>query len=382
MAFCTRCGKQIEEGQVCSCSVTAGKNFEKVKEKVNKAKEDSKGIYERGQKIIPQNICSNEGEIPIRQYNLAVLRSRIKFMRAEGRMQVTNKRLIFRAPGRSLMGKTTLQHEFAIDDIAGLEIRKDYRFSFWDLLLGLYIALGFFYSVFMVSPLGSGFSATQYDWPSIGIQSNFNGDDYGYYNDNNYEYSDGYTDDSAMYSENYKETESKPNYNWIGIVISFGFAIAGIYLIFKMKRKFLLKSFLCSVSASCFFLASTYVTSALLLSDLSGFMIAISGIFTVIFRLAGILSALGVIVFGVLFAFKPNLVIDIKVKGGTSPIQIRRKKKGLAGGLKGISSDSDYTGYNEVMPWHDTDIAIREIGAMISDIQILGDLGVRKWIQR
>ena len=38
-----------------------------------------------------------------------------------------------------------------------------------------------------------------------------------------------------------------------------------------------------------------------------------------------------------------------------------------------------FTGYNEVLPTEQTNKAIREIGAMISDIQKLGDLAVEKW---
>ncbi len=53
-----------------------------------------------------------------------------------GRLQVTNKRLLFRATGRSVRGKTTLQHEFALDDMKGFEIHKNYRFSILDLLVG------------------------------------------------------------------------------------------------------------------------------------------------------------------------------------------------------------------------------------------------------
>jgi hypothetical protein len=90
--------------------------------------------YESGKKIIPECIEQNEGEIPVRQYDVAILRTPIKFMRAEGRIQVTNKRLIFRATGRSLMGRTTLQHEFNLAEIGGIEIRKDWRFGIWRFL--------------------------------------------------------------------------------------------------------------------------------------------------------------------------------------------------------------------------------------------------------
>ena len=83
--------------------------------------EEAENVYERGMKIVPDCISADEGEIPIRQYVVAKLRTLHKLNWAEGRLQITNKRVIFRAPGHALMGRTVLQHEFAIDEIAGVE---------------------------------------------------------------------------------------------------------------------------------------------------------------------------------------------------------------------------------------------------------------------
>lgn len=101
--------------------------------------------YERGQKIVPDNIAPNESEIPVRQYNLCVMRSRIKGARAEGRLQLTNKRILFRAKGTAPVGETTIQHEFSIDEVAGFQIVRNFRFSILDLLLifALSVAIGY-----------------------------------------------------------------------------------------------------------------------------------------------------------------------------------------------------------------------------------------------
>ena len=141
MAFCTRCGRPIQEGQICSCSVNQmPKTNTSSKQGFWTSMKNHMGIgdpernltdcYERGQRIVPDSIKTNESEIPVKQYDIAVLWTLLKFERAEGRMQVTNKRVIFRACGRSMAGRTTLQHEFAIDEIAGIEARRDYKFSF------------------------------------------------------------------------------------------------------------------------------------------------------------------------------------------------------------------------------------------------------------
>jgi len=114
--------------------------------------------YERNLNIVPQCVDADSGEIPIKQYDISVLRTRLLFMRSEGRLQVTNKRVIFRATGRSLMGRTTLQHEFAIDEIAGTKIRKDHRLSFMNLIGSIFLmALGGYISMtLMMAVFGAG----------------------------------------------------------------------------------------------------------------------------------------------------------------------------------------------------------------------------------
>jgi len=108
--------------------------------------------YERGKKIVPDSIKSDEGEIPVKQYNIAILRNLFKFERAEGRMQVTNKRLVFRAAGRSVRGRTTLQHEYAINEIAGIEAVRNYKFSIQYLVGAILIIC---LSIFLISRCSS-----------------------------------------------------------------------------------------------------------------------------------------------------------------------------------------------------------------------------------
>ena len=102
--------------------------------------ESSLNVFEWNTSIVPDKVKPNDGEIPIKQYKVATLRSRIRGQRAEGRLQVTNKRLIFRAAGTSLMGRTTLQQEFAIDNIAGVEVRKSHRCSILSFIGGLLLS--------------------------------------------------------------------------------------------------------------------------------------------------------------------------------------------------------------------------------------------------
>ena len=97
----------------------------------------------------------------------------------------------------------------------------------------------------------------------------------------------------------------------------------------------------------------------------------------------GVLIALGVI-FALVSLFtlfvhsiKPNLALVIKTKSASEAIDIRRKKKSLFGGT--LNDKSDHTGYTEILPDADAELSIRELGAIINDIQKLGDFGVEKW---
>lgn len=89
----------------------------------------SKDPYEYNIPIVPDCVQPEDDEIVVKQYNIAKLRSRLKFMKAEGRLMVTNRRILFRAGGTSLTGNILQMHQFNLDEIAGVELHKDYKFS-------------------------------------------------------------------------------------------------------------------------------------------------------------------------------------------------------------------------------------------------------------
>jgi hypothetical protein len=100
-------------------------------------------IYESGKLIYPDCIAENVGsdipEVPIKQYNVAKFSTWYRFEKAEGRLQVTNKRILFRATGKSPYGKTVIQNEFAIAEVGGFEIRKGTVFYASYLVMALLI---------------------------------------------------------------------------------------------------------------------------------------------------------------------------------------------------------------------------------------------------
>jgi hypothetical protein len=86
--------------------------------------------FEHNIPIVPDCIEPEENEIIVKQYNIAKLRTRLKFMKAEGRLMVTNRRVLFRAAGTSLTGNILQEHQFDLNEIGGIEMHKDYKFSF------------------------------------------------------------------------------------------------------------------------------------------------------------------------------------------------------------------------------------------------------------
>ncbi len=284
--YCTRCGKPLYAGETCDCASINGveviQNFtRKFNQEVSKNDMCNGTYYERGSKIVPDNINSNEGEIPVKQYDAAVLRSRIKFMRAEGRLQVTNKRLLFRATGRSLRGKTVLQHEFSIDELSGLEIKKDYRFSFIDLLL-MIILMGIC-AIGVVTPIISGM------WRGAWFLSS---------------------------------------------LFALALAVVSVIAAVIKRKKYMLNSVLLSSSAAGLLQLG-------FLSKMSNYNSWGHNVFSGFITFLAIVFVIAALVELYLHCYKPNLLIQIKTKGGLAPIVICGAKRGLLSGLGlGLNQES------------------------------------------
>ncbi len=343
MPFCTKCGKQIGEGEQCQCSASAsyaapgaGSEFKSetgkyvkyatgeikgsVVSSVNAWKSEIKSTdaYERNIPIVPNTLKANEGEVPIKQYNhIARLRSRKLLTWAEGKMQVTSKRLIFRAPGRNILaGRQALQHEFDINDVAGVEFKKNYRFVPLDVLFGTLI----FYVGFMIMAMI--FGTLYEDIPAISII--------------------------------------------LGLV-------AGAALTLPL---FMLKGFHPYVKLLCYSGAmGSFLPLILWLvtegEELGALLSAIIGI--------ALLIVLIIRMFKVIL--QPNLQIVIKTKSGLGAVTIRHTPvvTGLGALFGGNNNIINFSGFDEVLPDVDTEAAIRELGAVIADVQSMGDKALEKW---
>ena len=318
--WCEHCGKEIERGFLDKVEVFFKKEeglifkircaFKKLLTQMGVGEKPTRDLdyYERGKQIAPDCIELDNGEIPIKQYNLAKLRSRLKFTTAEGRMQITNKRLIFRASGFSPAGKTLYQNEFALDKIDGIEIRKDYRFR------GIYLLLAWVMFVVQFGlVMGTSQSATG--------------------------------DGSVTWS-----------------IFAIAFAVILCMPFFVVYKRYFLK-LCCAYVGSCILSCSAAALDAGEFDGMSSFVSIIS----VAVAIIGIISLF-------LLCLQPNLVIEVKT-GGSPAMQIRHKYTSFFIWRK----MEEYSGFAEVIPWEDADLAIKEIGAIINDVKTLGDMGVEKW---
>lgn len=69
---------------------------------------------------------------------------------------------------------------------------------------------------------------------------------------------------------------------------------------------------------------------------------------------------------------------------GKEVIEIRRRQSGGIFSIIGMLfggrlRDTDFTGFGEVFPSEDSETAIRELGAIINDIQRMGDYAIDRW---
>ena len=93
------------------------------------------------------------------------------------------------------------------------------------------------------------------------------------------------------------------------------------------------------------------------------------------------LTSIGGLINLFLMAFVPNLAIIIKTKGALPGIQVQKETPiGLFSMLFGNSAPVN-SGFAEVLPWKDTDTAMRELGTIVDDIQTIGDTAISKWAE-
>lgn len=286
--------------------------------------QENNNIYERNKTIVPECINANDGEVPIKQYNFARLRTRYLFAKAEGRLQITNKRILFRATGRSVMGKSTLHQEFEISQIGGVEFRSRYDFNLLSLIGGFLVTAIF-------GAIGFGLASL------IGDES------------------------SSLY---------------------FGEVMAIIYEILAIGGCAFAAYYLRKIKSFNKYLTVRQILMAPGLGALLGYFMFGWGdgfdnealvVWLVILAIPALINL-------ILISFVPDLVAVIKTKGAIPGIEIKKENpQALLAFLFSGRHDDSNSGFMEVLPWTDTEIAIKEVGTIVDDIQTMGDAAIEKW---
>jgi hypothetical protein len=257
--------------------------------------------------MMPTCIAACEGEIPVKQYSVAELRSRGKFEKAQGRILVTNKRVLFRAFGGSAIGSAILQQEYPIEEIAGIEARLNRRLSMARFMSGVLLLFASF---------------------------------------------------SAACPINLFLYRSSPLFSAIFSLLS---GCLGIAPFFLWKSRFRRK--LAAAGLSFGFLASIAFFAA-----------------SPVFAVFAATSAAIALCCLYLHSLAPDLAIGVMMKGDSRKAGIRRRKQsGLLSFLFGSCAFGEHSGFSEVAPSAGALNSIHELGAVIRDIQEMGEAGVLKW---
>lgn len=257
------------------------------------------GAVEDNLMIVDQCIMPAEQEISIRQYNIARLETPL-WKKAYGRLQVTNRRVLFRSAGMSLAGPVIIENEFSLEEIGGIEIKTDYRFdilTFTFNLLAIICLNGIYTFAFQKILLLCKESIVP----------------------------------AAVFSV-------------LTILATF------ILLIFIKHKKLLKAAALLASFLSCSLLGITMRNNS--------FCWVLAAIFAIAFIIMCVFSAI---------VDDLHILIKIKGKGTKDVVEIGRK----------LTRD-ERSGFRIVRPWKDTEIAIRELGALIDDVKRFGNARLYK----
>ena len=246
----------------------------------------------------------------------------IPYERAVGKVQVTNKRVIFRAPGKGIAGRTCQTWEFSVDELAGVTSQKRFVPQAWALFVALLsTAIGFI--LYLLLSLA------------------FNKADAG-----------GMI---ALYT-----------------VFGFIFGFGGLVPFFLVNKHWFLKLMAQGFSLSAFLLGAIRLGAI----GRFGRMIEGSGaakFFSVVFWIFGVLVGILLLITIFIASLRPDLVLQLKGKTAVDAIFMKRKL------FRGVGMH--LATYTEVLPYKNVEDCIRELNAIIIDIQKLGDYAVEKWKQ-
>jgi hypothetical protein len=282
--------------------------------------------------LLKNSIIPAEGEQSVRSYFCTYYRSKFIGLKSDGYLAITNKRVIFQALGSSRAGDSIVQSEVPIADVSGISSYTGASFSFGKFLGNLFLSLAF--GAIVIGIL-AGIAA-------LGL--------------------------AHQVSSFYQNSDSStPNFIF-DIILGWIIAICTLIAMFVVNKKKIWHPVLGGCAASAFgYLGARSLINSSIQYYTNGSSSSASWL---LFIPAAVL---GVYIFirSILNGWEPTFSLAVGSKGGGStPISIAG-----ASGFLNISAVKALS----ARPAEDADTMLKEIGAVILDVQTLGDLGIAKW---
>ncbi|MBX3254146.1 MAG: hypothetical protein KF862_08410 [Chitinophagaceae bacterium] len=91
--------------------------------------------------ILGQSVTPCEGEVSIKSYQCTQFNSKVFGIKANGFLEVTNKRLLFQALGKDISSWSVIHSEVAVADVSEIKIYKGSSFNILLLIIGIILSL-------------------------------------------------------------------------------------------------------------------------------------------------------------------------------------------------------------------------------------------------
>ena len=324
----TPSGQRSEEEPEFNLSDTANRIKNSVKHGVKNLKDAYNTSYTSTNSILNTTLTPSDGERPVKQYRFMKMKLPIIGYKADASIQVTNKRILYHANGTNVFGsKEESYSEFSIDDVSGISIERSTSLNIPILLAFLLINIILFPAFLLFTYIGSIISVSGTNLSFIPIVFSIA----------------AFVGAIVLLKKKY--------YGFSHVVNSMGQNIAVGGVIALLAGKINISSLLGYSDSSSGIVTATGILFALIIS-----CIAVMNWITLIMSL-----------------FKKNISVVVTSKSGsTNTIDCSSNKSWLFG-MNNIKS---------LIYFFETDefpIMEAELGAMVSDIQKLGDYGIEKW---
>ena len=287
----------------------------------------------RKKDLLKDRITPAEGEVSVRTYYCTYYLSRLLGLEAWGYLGITNKRVIFQALGTSNAGSSVIQSELSIADVSGISSYKGTFFSF------AHLATAFF-----ASSIGASMISL-----FVAILSGIV---------------------IALIARYGQDTEWKTNSYLVPSILGWILGVGAFLAAVAFPRHIIWKPMAAAISGAGFVIAGGGGLAGRLVS----FFFSNNENATILAGLSFFFGAL-VTIYGlfciVWYSRRPTFSLAISSKGGSdTPISISG-----ASGLGYVSAGKALT----AEPAPDAELMLQELGAVILDIQTLGDMGINKW---